>query len=246
MAKIGLGTTKSCISAVNGFKSVAERGDWVHKLTIARRLFDNPPATKSIKHAKSYGYLYQHFNSLLSIFENNLVENIVNNSNNLEHNKLTNNKPRPNQLKLMIFKLWNSFDNVLIYFLHNLNHLWNLFSFLTSKSISVDPSKKAFDSSLYEKKASLSIYAQMASVGYEVAQTNAAYVFTKSFCPMWLSHNRFDPFLFYSSKLYTSEESEGDYTNFQYRQEIQSIIPDQSSWPAQDSHSADLQECELR
>lgn len=39
-AAAGLGMTRSCPTAVNGFKAVAERGDWAHDLTKAHRLYD--------------------------------------------------------------------------------------------------------------------------------------------------------------------------------------------------------------
>jgi TPR repeat protein len=40
MAANGVGMAKSCSKAVSGFKTVAERGDWSHKLTKAHRLID--------------------------------------------------------------------------------------------------------------------------------------------------------------------------------------------------------------
>ena len=39
-AAAGVGMTRSCPTAVNGFKAVAERGDWAHDLTKAHRLYD--------------------------------------------------------------------------------------------------------------------------------------------------------------------------------------------------------------
>lgn len=40
LAAAGVGMTRSCTTAVNGFKAVAERGDWAHDLTKAHRLYD--------------------------------------------------------------------------------------------------------------------------------------------------------------------------------------------------------------
>ena len=40
MAAEGLGMPRSCSKAVSGFKTVAERGDWSHKLTKAHRFMD--------------------------------------------------------------------------------------------------------------------------------------------------------------------------------------------------------------
>lgn len=40
MAADGVGMTRSCSKAVSGFKTVAERGDWSHKLTKAHRSMD--------------------------------------------------------------------------------------------------------------------------------------------------------------------------------------------------------------
>jgi TPR repeat protein len=40
MAADGVGMAKSCSKAVSGFKTVAERGDWSHKLTKAHRFMD--------------------------------------------------------------------------------------------------------------------------------------------------------------------------------------------------------------
>lgn len=40
LSALGIGTTRSCPSATNGFKNVAERGHWGHELTEAHRLAD--------------------------------------------------------------------------------------------------------------------------------------------------------------------------------------------------------------
>lgn len=39
MTKLGMGTPANCIKAVQGFRAVAEAGQWAHKLTIAHRKF---------------------------------------------------------------------------------------------------------------------------------------------------------------------------------------------------------------
>ena len=57
-------------------------------------------------------------------------------------------------------------------------------SMITTSYDTVKPVRQEKSSPAHRKRASLLIYSQLASMGYEVAQDNAAYILSKSLCPL--------------------------------------------------------------
>ena len=45
----GLGVVQSCSSAVNGFKAVADRGDWAYQLTEAHKLVETGDRVSALR-----------------------------------------------------------------------------------------------------------------------------------------------------------------------------------------------------
>ena len=66
MTKHGMGISASCISALNGFKAVAERGEWSRRLLLAYRAFDagdRETALRLFSELAALGYEVAQFNA---------------------------------------------------------------------------------------------------------------------------------------------------------------------------------------
>jgi len=168
----GFGVVKSCTSAVNTFKAFAEKADWSRRMTVARRLYEN---------------LIPADNQTFSAFYSTELQESF--PIKLEKKLMTDKKPVSSIMFFLLGKLIHMFLNIDVY---------SFFKIFTGdkNTASSSHSKSALfrliarkRSSLenMNKKAALSLYAQLAAVGYENSQSNAAHIISKEFCPSWIS-----------------------------------------------------------
>ena len=156
----GLGVVQSCMTAVSGFKSVAERGDWSRKFTVARRLFENlrPAGLDSFS---TFHALHTPEALSMKMLQKGEI-------------KYSAAKPSPYDF---ISLFYETFMSVLGGDNQKYKNRSNGRLMLRK-----DRNRRV------QQKTALTHYAQLASMGYEAAQANAAYILFSAFCPKWLDY----------------------------------------------------------
>lgn len=175
ISKSGHGVMKSCSTAVNGFKAVAERSHWSRKLTVARRLFEMLlPADDSSKRT-FHQWIFSE-SSKLSDQQLPYAREDVDVQQ--THDILS-------TLKDFIFA---PFEYFFVAFIPSsrIGSFSNNFDEERNVRNALDPLITKNENRMF----SLALYSQLASVGYEVAQTNAAYILSGASCPPWMSLSR--------------------------------------------------------
>ena len=224
ITKNGHGISKSCITAVNGFKAVAERSHWSRKLTLARRLFEVlSPADDSSKDT------FDRF-EISHRFEISDQKSILR-----DHNLY---KEQVQHLWLFVKHFILNFS-IIDFFSFALGPPHDVVNYEESEvAKAVGTRIKSHEKNeRNNQNAALVLYSQLASVGYEVAQTNAAHILSKSFCPPWLSP---------STVRRTLEGSKG-LKPFEYKYshpDLSSLIPDNDM--NVDTYHIDYMGCDVR
>jgi TPR repeat protein len=198
----GLGVVQSCTTAVNGFKAVAERADWSRKFTIARRLFEN---LRSADVHSVHTFHSLHTPGALSL-------------------------QLPPQEK-------KDKDSATINHKHS---LLNLFSETVLSVLGGEYAKKSgtgrnrllskqVGNARMQRKVALTLYAQLASMGYESAQANAAYILFTSFCPNWIHYSSLENI---TRPIFTTGMSRSDMNSRKMSSSgsLALYLPEESAW----------------
>lgn len=215
MSMNGFGVVKSCVTAVNSFKAFAERADWSRKLTIARRFFENlRPADNE---------------TLVAFYA---LDSPPSHPIKLETRVNVEKKPSSSLLLMLLGKVIHGFLNIDIFY------FWRMLHANNSTNISSHSKSNLFHSIIRKtsslenmnKKTALALYAQLAAIGYESAQSNAAYIISKEFCPTWISSLNIQNSTILSKGSIRPSVAEMERTQDYMIDESGPILPDISSW----------------
>ena len=174
ISKNGYGVVKSCGTAVSGFKAVAERSRWSRGLTVARRVFEKlKPADDSSRET----FHQLEISDRLKMFDEQSM---------LKRRDIDKQQPQYYFSLLKHFLLNSAIAKLYTFVFGYLSHDVNKNDYNDDRLIE-DSADHVYMNNLDNRNFALSLYSQLASMGYEIAQTNAAHILSKSVCPPWTS-----------------------------------------------------------